>query len=135
MMDTDGLESTEIPDYLEDVGGMGGEDESVIDVSERDEQFAVRYLFIRLADRCLSHAHAKVQFTEPLTSAEAPAPAGAAAAAAAPVADAATAMEAPAASSDSVFPPSDKHPLVIKKKSFPRIIAFVALVIADLSAF
>ena len=120
MMDADALDSTEIPDYLEDGGGgMGGEDESMIDVSEGDEQFAVRFLFIRLADRCLSHAHAKAQFTEPPTSAAA---APAADTAPAPDSEAAGAAAAPAAASEQV---SGGHTLVIKKKSFPRIIAFV----------
>ena len=98
MADSDVLESTEIPEFVEEPNAED-EDDMMEAIPTDDEQFAVRSLFVRIADRCLSHAHAKEQ-------------------AALPSADDKS-ME------DGAPSASDANPIVLKKKGFPRINAFV----------
>ena len=105
MTDVDVLESTEIPDYVDDAN-IESEDEMMEDVSATDEQFALRFLFVHLAERCLSHAHAKEQAPPVNPSADAP--------------DMEDAEKTGSA---------DTEPITLKIKSYPRITAFVVSVL------
>jgi len=107
MIETDVFESTEIPEFEEDVVGEEAEDEDIMgSIPAGDVQFAVRCLFVRLAESCLSHAHAKEQ--------------------APPESDSSTTTTS-AAMTDSVAggEQTSEEPLFLKKKSFPRILAAI----------